>query len=394
MDAPDTPATKILIATDSVTDAELVKNLLNAEFDHITLSTTPSHAVTDFDHCRPDVLVLAFNELEKSERYYLGLYRLSQAVHVHPHRTIILCNKDEVKRIYELCMKDYFDDYVLFWPMTYDSSRLLMSVHYALRELAAFKSDAPSATALAAQARHLAELEGTLAQRMAQGDGHIAAANRAMEQAEQGIGTALDGLSRRLVAEVEPSATSAKIPNALQDEISRFKHEEVHQHFMAAAKSAEPLKQWAQDVSQESASRMESAHTLSAMAERVRPIILVVDDDEFQRKIISRLLEAENYHLIFANNGVQALGVLRKTQPAVILMDVLMPDMDGMEATRRLKRVNQFAKTPVIMITGNSEAQVVRDCIKAGASDFVVKPFDRNTLLAKIKHVLDTMPPQ
>jgi CheY-like chemotaxis protein len=203
-DAQDTSPAKILIATDRATDANLVKNLLRPEFDHVALSTDPASAVADFDHHRPDVLVLAFNELEKSERYYLGLFRLSQAIHEHPHRTVILCNKDEVKRVYESCMKNYFDGYVLFWPMTHDTSRLLMSVHYALRDLAALKGGGPSVAEFAAQARHLAELENMLDQQIAQGGHHIEAASLAIEQAKQKIGTALDGFSRQLISGIQP----------------------------------------------------------------------------------------------------------------------------------------------------------------------------------------------
>jgi CheY-like chemotaxis protein len=393
MDNSASASAKVFVATDSITDASLVKNLLNPEFNHVFVSTDPARAVTDFDQHLPDVLVLAFNELEKSERYYLGLYRLSQTIHQHPHRTVILCGKDEVKRVYDLCMKDYFDDYILFWPMTYDTSRLLMSVHYALRDLAALKGGGPSASEFAAQARHLAELENTLDQQLAQGDHHIEAASLAMEQAEQKIGTALDGFSQRLISGAQSNQESLKNPDKLKNEISRFKREEIHQHFHAAAESAKPLKQWAQGIKQECAPQMESARALNDMAKCVRPAVLVVDDDEFQRKIVGKLLEENNYRLIFAANGIQALGVLRKTQPDIILMDVMMPDMDGMEVTRRLKAVGQFAKTPVIMITGNSEQKVVIECMKAGAIDFVVKPFDRDTLIAKITRALNTSPP-
>jgi len=284
----------ILIATDIVGDAELVKNMLDEEFDHIFTSTDPAQAVADFEQHRPDVLVLAFNELEKSERYYLGLYRFCPEVHQHPHHSVILCGKDEVKRAYELCMKEYFDDYILFWPMTYDSSRLLMSIHNALRDLASLIPGEPT----------------------------------------------------------------------------------------------QPMKQRAQEFKLESEPVAEPEPELNTVGKR-RPAVLVVDDDELQRKIIGRILEAENYQLTFASGGFEALNLLRKTRPDIILMDVMMPGMDGMETTRRLKAAPQSAKIPVIMITGNSEGKVVVDSLKAGAVDFVVKPFVRATLIAKIARVLD-----
>jgi CheY-like chemotaxis protein len=289
-------------------------------------------------------------------------------------------------------MKDFFDDYVLFWPMTYDTSRLPMSVHYALRDLASLDSGGPSAAEFAAQARRLAELESLLDQQVVQGGQHIEAASRAMKKAEQEVGASLDGFSQRLINGELSDSVEIKNADGLKKEISHLKQDEI-QHFRAAAESAQPLKQWAHEFKQECAPLMESARALNAMVERVRPTVLVVDDDEFQRKLLGKMLEAENYHIISATGGVDALNVLRKARPDIILMDVMMPDMDGMEATRRLKAIPHFAKTPVIMVTGKSEGNVVVDSLKAGASDFVVKPFDRATLMAKIARVLSAATP-
>ena len=74
----------ILIASDNASDAALVKKLLDPEFEHTFISTDPNRAKEDFERRHPDVLVLAFNALEKSERYYLGLYRLCPSIHQHP----------------------------------------------------------------------------------------------------------------------------------------------------------------------------------------------------------------------------------------------------------------------------------------------------------------------
>ncbi len=126
------------------------------------------------------MLVLAFDTLEKSERYCLELYRLSGKIHLQPHRTVILCNKHEVSQAYQACRKESFDDYVLFWPMTSDAPRLLMSMHHALRYLAAIMESGPSATEFAAMARRLTELGSMLDQQMAQGSQHIDIVDRSM----------------------------------------------------------------------------------------------------------------------------------------------------------------------------------------------------------------------
>ena len=127
----------VLVASESVADAELVGKLLQDEFHNVKLSTRPEFAVEDFEAQRPTVLVLAFDSLEAAQRYYIGLYRLSSVVHETRHRVVVLCNKHDVWNVYDLCSKGHFDDYVLFWPATNDAPRIRMSVHQALRIMAA-----------------------------------------------------------------------------------------------------------------------------------------------------------------------------------------------------------------------------------------------------------------
>lgn len=341
----------ILVASDNSGDAALVRKLLEPEFDRVFLSTNPDLAVEDFESHAPDVLVLAFNTLEKSERHYLGLYRLSGKIHLQPHRTVILCNKDEVSRAYQACRKKYFDDYILFWPMTNDAPRLLMAVHHALGNLNAIG---------------------------------------AVEQAELDIGAALDGFSRKLMQGKVPDVPEIKNTVGLEREIKRIKQEDVWQTFRMAAESVQPVKQWAGEFrkGREPHNASKSAPASNAMADCSQPTILVVDDDEFQRNVVRTLLMAENYRVVFATGGVEALNMLSTMQPDLILMDIMMPDLDGIETTRRLKAMTQFANVPVIMVTGNSEGDCVRDSMKAGAANFVVKPFDRDTLLAKVARAL------
>lgn len=133
---------------------------------------------------------------------------------------------------------------------------------------------------------------------------------------------------------------------------------------------------------------LEAARALRTMAEKVSATILVVDDDELMRKLPRTVLAQENYELMFAASGIEALNLLRKRRPDLILMDMMMPDIDGMETTRRIKSAERLSTIPVIMVTGNSEKSVVTNCLKSGAADFVVKPFNREILLDKIRKFL------
>lgn len=378
----------ILVASDNIGDAALVKRLLDDEFGKVFMSIDLDKSVEDFVRHPPDVLILAFDTLDKAQHYYLRLFRLCTAVHLHPYRTIILCNKDEVQRAYKLCCEELFDDYALFWPLVHDALRLPMSVHLALRELAVLREGGPTPADFAAQARRLAELETQLDQQMAQGAQHIKQTSHAVEQAERRISAAVDEFSRRLTQGELPEVINAMNAKGLASEIAHLKEVAIRQSLFAIVESVQPLTQWVGEFQQVYTPHLDSIRSLNAMAERIPPTVLIVDDDEFQHKIISKMLGDENYHLVFATGGAEALSVMRKTRPNLILMDFMMPGMDGLEVVRQIKTVLRLSDIPIIMITGKGEKNTVAESLKAGATDFMVKPFTRDTLLGKVVKVL------
>ena len=85
------------------------------------------------------------------------------------------------------------------------------------------------------------------------------------------------------------------------------------------------------------------------LAKRVRSVILVVDDDDFQQKLIARLFSGQNVEMIFASSAAEALGTLWRHRADLIVMDVDLSEIDGIEATRRIRSVPQFAAIPVVM---------------------------------------------
>lgn len=383
-------AARILVATDVVADCDLVRKLLRDEFSNVTGSTDPARAVEDFEKHQPQVLLLAFNSLEKAERYYLGLYRLGTAIHAMAHRTVILCSKDDLARVYALCRTEYFDDYVLFWPVPHDAPRLPMAVHHALRQSAEVSGDSgrPSAGEFAAQARRLVLAETTLAARAVGGSAGIESASRSLLAAQRDIGIALDGFSREWV---QGSVVDVRDVEGFERGIQRLKDIDIAQSMTPAHAALQPLRDWSAAVDEGLLARGDSARRLQALADRVRPLVLVVDDDEYQHKLLRSLLRDESLDLAFADSGAAALLQLRTLQPDLILMDIGLPDIDGVETTRRVRAVARLAAVPILMITGHSDKEVVVRSIRAGASGFVVKPFDKAVLIARIRDHVDAI---
>lgn len=113
--------------------------------------------------------------------------------------------------------------------------------------------------------------------------------------------------------------------------------------------------------------------------------ILVVDDDQNICEVLRLYLVKEGYAVIVANDGVQALDLYEKEKPDMVLLDVMMPRMDGWETCRRIR---QQGNTPVIMLTAKGDTFDKVLGLELGADDYVVKPFDAKEVVARIKAVL------
>ncbi len=127
----------MVVASDSSSDAELVEGLLTKEFPQTVACSEPAHFAREFDRVRPQVLVLAMRATRAAEHHYLGILRHSKFASARAHRTILLCSKEETREAYQLCRQQYFDDYVVFWPIGYDAYRLVMSVHQSVHQMKA-----------------------------------------------------------------------------------------------------------------------------------------------------------------------------------------------------------------------------------------------------------------
>ena len=113
--------------------------------------------------------------------------------------------------------------------------------------------------------------------------------------------------------------------------------------------------------------------------------ILVVDDDRNLRKIIQTNLELAGYDVTTASSGNEALRVLDAMQPDLIVLDVMMPLMDGYEVARRIRRHPSNTSVPIIMLTAKSEVEDKLAGFDAGADDYMTKPFGPQELLARVK---------
>lgn len=112
--------------------------------------------------------------------------------------------------------------------------------------------------------------------------------------------------------------------------------------------------------------------------------ILIVDDELSNRMILSAILKKESYTVVSAVNGQEAIDVFQQEEPDLVLMDIMMPVMDGYEATRKIKAISQEKFTPIIFLTAMTDEQALRRCVEVGGDDFLSKPYNQVIIKAKI----------
>jgi signal transduction histidine kinase len=118
------------------------------------------------------------------------------------------------------------------------------------------------------------------------------------------------------------------------------------------------------------------------------PAVIVADDHRGIRHLICNILEKDGLNLFEAINGSEALSLFKKEKPDLVLLDIIMPVMDGLEACAQIKRLPGGSQVPILIFTAHGDIKRVEDAFKAGASDFINKPINPEELRHRVKRLL------
>jgi two-component system, cell cycle response regulator DivK len=125
------------------------------------------------------------------------------------------------------------------------------------------------------------------------------------------------------------------------------------------------------------------------MKEQTEPLtVLLVEDTEDNRFMMRRLLEMAGYHVIEAMNGEEAVKLAKTGSPRLILMDLSLPVIDGLAATRLIRKLPELESVPIIAVSAHDTSDFQSEAIEAGCNSYVTKPIDFNELEELIAHLL------
>jgi CheY-like chemotaxis protein len=120
---------------------------------------------------------------------------------------------------------------------------------------------------------------------------------------------------------------------------------------------------------------------------RIRSRVLIADDEPITRMLVRLLLERENFEVLEASDGKQAVDIATRERPDLMIVDLNMPEMDGYEAIATLRRDITMATLPIVVLTSQEGPDVERRVLELGADDYIIKPFDPTVLLSRVKAV-------
>ena len=354
----------ILLISDDRDDIESIRHLIRKHFDELIVTSLINEGIDIFKRHKPGVLMLSFPRIELAEHAYLNLFKSSEGEDTHLHETIVLCKKNDARKALRLCRENVFQDYVIDRPL-YDPFRLspaIFSAHTRLQQRFQFQASFVQTTRLREWLHRMEKMIDEsradnfliTQNQLSQYGNTIKSFDHDLIQLQQAIQQAVGAGAAQLKQEESEAAPDSTAQKGIEERpdtpyLFRKKHRLLHDPQTSA-----------------------------------RGNILVVEDDAIQHKVLRHLLEPTNLKMEFAENGLEVFDVLRRGMTDIILMDIGLPGIDGIDITRLIKQNPEFRDIPIITLTSHSEKQMVEDSIKAGAVDYIVKPVDLNHLLEKI----------
>ena len=127
------------------------------------------------------------------------------------------------------------------------------------------------------------------------------------------------------------------------------------------------------------------------MSKRKDEKILVCDDDNQFRQTVCKLLESEGYHVVAASSGKEAIEKAKELYYDLVVMDVRMPDIDGIETLKKIREIHGDHPTAIIVVTGFASEDAPIEALKLGASDYILKPFEMSDFLHSVNRNLEVV---
>ena len=367
---------RVLLVADNKADAQDISDILEVIGIEIIIALDNESTVQSFDKHQPQLLICAREHIRDNENLYLDLYCNSEHIHTSYHQTIVLCKLADSKKAYDLCRRGIFTDYVVDKPR-HDIFRLRLSIEIMLDNFARnqeqhklgreFRGAGNEAKSLANSVNNIRVERQQLSDNSAV----------KMQSLNEQVLRETQSVLSSLYTGIEGSALKRSFADKIQGILNSVGNE-MTQEINILNKALDDV----------SANYIDTLDQLIDAVKDIPATILIIDDNEAFAETIGEILSEDGYRTLCSNDAKQGINLAIKQLPDLILLDISMPGMDGLQATLILKNNPHIKDIPIIILSAKNDRDVVMKLKAAGAKGFISKPTKAQVILDKIAKTL------
>jgi CheY-like chemotaxis protein len=406
---------KVVMIVDNEEDTTGAANILVSHIDEYRTIQLNEDTTSYLLQTEPSVILFALSNVEKCVEYYKCLVDEHQMS--HSHYSVILCNNKESSLAFRCCMKSFFDNYFVYQPL-YETLRLLMVVQNGLIST---KSD----SMIKNENDELFEqIDDELSQLIEEGSRCKQSLLQKITKKRQEItqltstkttntesdeaNDVLNDSTMMSITEEHITPLLAHLENdirvGLDDLLAKLLSKKTNFESPPPAKQNKrkglithvasikkrPLPEDDDELPPIVKDEPHSSTNLTedGLLESSNASILIVEDNNLYRDMIAAVLSKEKYQVDEAEDGLCALQKIKDKHYDLILMDLFMPNLDGLNATKKIRQLSGGRDIPVIALTGNKNKEIVKKWAHYGLKGYIMKPSTKNEILSMVKKTL------
>ncbi|MEC4727294.1 response regulator [Shewanella sp. D64] len=339
---------------------------------------------------RPSVILLALSCVQKSIKFYTQL--ITDHSLNYPHHSILLCKNRESGAAFRCCIKGLFDNYFVYQPL-YEKFRLKMIVHNGLQisqstsQYIGFQDN--QLESIGEDLALLIDEAGTCKHDLLNS---IAACKNNLKNANEVTQT--PSASEQLIQKINKTHIEPLLVE-LEGNIKAGLDKMINQ-LLVKQVGIKELEARVEEMNKISVPDQQSilealSNTASSLTNPPKGAvkILVVEDNKLYRDMLVNILVKEKYDTDEASDGLNALKKIKNTHYDLVLMDLFMPNLDGINTTKQIKTVTGCKKLPIIALTGNKNKDLIKTWAEQGLKGYILKPSTKREILEAVNKVLN-----
>lgn len=337
----------------------------------------------------PSVILFAFDSVLQSTKTYLNL--VEQNAFNTNHYSILLCNNKESGLAFQSCIKKLFDNYFVFQPL-YEKLRLKLIIHEGLMKCqSSYKFDEKQAEQLKLQDLEFtsllekgAQCRESLVYTLQQSKNNLPSSECKTNDSEQALkNKLLDEINKEHLTPMF-KLLEANISSSINSLLEMISKQQLNNMTLNT-------KTLNNDSGVSNNNEIIELLTKMKQQEELPPpdkTILIVEDNHIYREMISSVLQKEGFIIDEAEDGLKAIKKIKENEYTLIIMDLFMPNLDGLNTTRHIRKLQNGSKTPIIALSGNKRKELVQKWASHGLSGYIMKPSTKSEILQTVDKAL------